>query len=66
MLDALQIEEVLPTGTQTLMGVAMVLALRFHRRTGAWSSDRQPSSRGGTSARNVHPRKRPPHQTLPR
>ena len=33
---ARQIEEVLLTATQTMMGVAMILALRFHRYT-AWA-----------------------------
>ncbi len=36
MLDGRQIEEMLLTATQTLMGVALVLALRFHRYT-AWA-----------------------------
>jgi cation:H+ antiporter len=31
VLDSRQIEEVLLTATQTLMGVALILALRFHR-----------------------------------
>ena len=35
-LDSRQIEEVLLTATQTLMGVALILALRFHRGT-AWA-----------------------------
>jgi cation:H+ antiporter len=35
-LDSRQIEEVLLTATQTLMGVALILALRFHRAA-AWS-----------------------------
>lgn len=35
-LDSRQIEEVLLTATQTLMGVALLLALRFHRAT-AWA-----------------------------
>ena len=35
-LDARQMEEVLMTATQTLMGVALILALRFHRGT-AWA-----------------------------
>ena len=35
-LDDRQIEEVLLTATQTLMGVALILGLRFHRRT-AWA-----------------------------
>ena len=35
VLDARQIEEVLLTATQTMMGVALILALRFHRNT-AW------------------------------
>jgi cation:H+ antiporter len=35
-LDGRQIEEVLLTATQTLMGVALILGLRFHRRT-AWA-----------------------------
>jgi cation:H+ antiporter len=34
-LDPRQVEEVLLTATQTLMGVALILALRFHRAT-AW------------------------------
>jgi len=34
-LDSRQIEEVLLTATQTLMGVALILALRFHRAA-AW------------------------------
>jgi cation:H+ antiporter len=34
-LDSRQIEEVLLTATQTLMGVALILALRFHR-SAAW------------------------------
>jgi cation:H+ antiporter len=34
-LDSRQIEEVLLTATQTLMGVALILALRFHRAS-AW------------------------------
>lgn len=33
VLDARQVEEVLLTATQTLMGVALILALRFHRAT---------------------------------
>jgi cation:H+ antiporter len=33
VLDGRQIEEVLLTATQTMMGVALVLALRFHRHT---------------------------------
>ncbi|MHA7651187.1 sodium:proton exchanger [Mycobacterium sp. ML4] len=36
MLDGRQIEEMLLTATQTLMGVALILALRFHRAT-AWA-----------------------------
>ena len=36
MLDGRQVEEVLLTATQTLMGVALILALRFHRHT-AWA-----------------------------
>ncbi|MDH6243415.1 sodium:proton exchanger [Mycobacterium sp. OTB74] len=36
LLDARQIEEVLLTATQTMMGVALILALRFHRNT-AWA-----------------------------
>ena len=36
VLDGRQIEEVLLTATQTMMGVAMILALRFHRYT-AWA-----------------------------
>lgn len=36
MLDGRQIEEMLLTATQTLMGVALILALRFHRYT-AWA-----------------------------
>lgn len=35
VLDGRQIEEVLLTATQTMMGVALVLSLRFHRAT-AW------------------------------
>jgi cation:H+ antiporter len=35
-LDARQIEEVLLTACQTLMGVGLILALRFHRAT-AWA-----------------------------
>ncbi|HYB37503.1 MAG TPA: sodium:proton exchanger [Mycobacterium sp.] len=35
-LDARQIDEMLLTATQTLMGVALILALRFHRYT-AWA-----------------------------
>jgi cation:H+ antiporter len=35
-LDSRQIEEVLLTATQTMMGVALILALRFHRAT-AWA-----------------------------
>jgi cation:H+ antiporter len=35
-LDARQTEEVLLTATQTLMGVALILALRFHRAS-AWA-----------------------------
>jgi len=35
-LDSRQIEEVLLTATQTLMGVALILALRFHRAS-AWA-----------------------------
>lgn len=33
VLDSRQIEEVLLTATQTMMGVALILALRFHRGT---------------------------------
>ncbi|MGH3723114.1 MAG: sodium/calcium exchanger protein [Mycobacterium sp.] len=36
VLDGRQIEEVLLTATQTMMGVALILALRFHRAT-AWA-----------------------------
>jgi cation:H+ antiporter len=36
VLDARQTEEVLLTATQTLMGVALILGLRFHRAT-AWA-----------------------------
>jgi cation:H+ antiporter len=36
VLDSRQIEEVLLTATQTLMGVALILALRFHRAS-AWT-----------------------------
>lgn len=36
LLDGRQIEEMLLTATQTLMGVALILALRFHRYT-AWA-----------------------------
>ena len=36
VLDSRQIEEVLLTATQTLMGVALILALRFHRGA-AWA-----------------------------
>jgi cation:H+ antiporter len=36
VLDSRQIEEVLLTATQTLMGVALILALRF-RGTAAWA-----------------------------
>jgi cation:H+ antiporter len=36
VLDGRQVEEVLLTATQTMMGVAMILALRFHRYT-AWA-----------------------------
>ncbi|MCV7225682.1 sodium:proton exchanger [Mycolicibacterium komossense] len=36
VLDGRQIEEVLLTATQTMMGIALILALRFHRRT-AWA-----------------------------
>ncbi len=35
-LDSRQVEEVLLTATQTMMGVALILALRFHRAT-AWA-----------------------------
>jgi cation:H+ antiporter len=35
-LDSRQVEEVLLTATQTLMGVALILALRFHRGA-AWA-----------------------------
>lgn len=34
-LDARQVEETLITAAQTMMGVALILSLRFHRRT-AW------------------------------
>jgi cation:H+ antiporter len=33
VLDGRQIEEVLLTATQTMMGIALILALRFHRYT---------------------------------
>ncbi|OBH59144.1 sodium:proton exchanger [Mycobacterium sp. E2479] len=33
LLDSRQVEEVLLTATQTMMGVALILALRFHRAT---------------------------------
>ena len=33
VLDSRQVEEVLLTATQTMMGVALILALRFHRAT---------------------------------
>lgn len=33
VLDSRQVEEVLLTATQTMMGVALILALRFHRTT---------------------------------
>lgn len=36
LLDGRQVEEMLLTATQTLMGVALILALRFHRYT-AWA-----------------------------
>lgn len=36
VLDSRQVEEVLLTATQTLMGVALILGLRFHRAT-AWA-----------------------------
>lgn len=36
VLDSRQIEETLLTATQTMMGVALILALRFHRGT-AWA-----------------------------
>lgn len=36
VLDPRQVEEVLLTATQTLMGVALILGLRFHRAT-AWA-----------------------------
>ncbi|MDP7722908.1 sodium:proton exchanger [Mycobacterium sp. TY814] len=36
VLDGRQVEEMLLTATQTLMGVALILALRFHRCT-AWA-----------------------------
>ncbi len=36
MLDTRQVEEVLLTATQTMMGVAILLALRFHRWS-AWT-----------------------------
>jgi len=36
VLDGRQIEEVLLTATQTMMGIALILALRFHRYT-AWA-----------------------------
>jgi cation:H+ antiporter len=35
VLDGRQIEEVLLTATQTMMGIALILSLRFHRNT-AW------------------------------
>lgn len=35
VLDGRQIEEVLLTATQTMMGIALIVSLRFHRRT-AW------------------------------
>jgi cation:H+ antiporter len=35
-LDSRQVEEVLLTATQTMMGVALILALRFHRAS-AWA-----------------------------
>jgi len=35
VLDGRQVEEMLLTATQTLMGVAMLLALQFHRRAAA-------------------------------
>lgn len=36
VLDGRQVEEMLLTATQTMMGVALILALRFHRHT-AWA-----------------------------
>jgi cation:H+ antiporter len=36
VLDGRQVEEVLLTATQTMMGVALILSLRFHRNT-AWA-----------------------------
>src|ERR1700733_247873 len=36
VLDGRQVEEVLLTATQTLMGIALILSLRFHRYT-AWA-----------------------------
>lgn len=36
VLDGRQIEEMLLTATQTMMGVALILSLRFHRNT-AWA-----------------------------
>lgn len=36
VLDSRQVEEVLLTATQTLMGVALIMGLRFHRAT-AWA-----------------------------
>jgi cation:H+ antiporter len=36
VLDGRQIEEVLLTATQTMMGIALILSLRFHRYT-AWA-----------------------------
>ncbi|QLL07904.1 sodium:proton exchanger [Mycobacterium vicinigordonae] len=36
VLDGRQVEEMLLTATQTMMGVALILALRFHRYT-AWT-----------------------------
>ncbi len=36
LLDGRQVEEMLLTATQTLMGIAVILALRFHRYT-AWA-----------------------------
>lgn len=35
-LDGRQIEEVLLTATQTMMGITLILGLRFHR-TAAWA-----------------------------
>ena len=36
VLDGRQIEELLLTATQTMMGIALILSLRFHRYT-AWA-----------------------------